>query len=129
MDRSAERKWNDNKGNKSAFVQGKFKVVEIKRLMQALGSFAKENDLGAEKLLDMCSKPATELPQDLKAGWCKVAESLPNRSVQSIHNFCKRRFNPENYSGKWTAQEVSVLHDLVNTMGNSWKTIARTLND
>lgn len=77
----------------------------------------------------MCSKPSSELGSELKTGWCKVAESLPNRSVQSIHNLCKRRFNPENYSGKWTPQEVSALHDLVNTVGNSWKTIARALND
>ena len=35
-----------------------------------------------------------ESSKEKRGAWCKIAESLPNRSVQSIHNFCKRRFNP-----------------------------------
>ena len=77
----------------------------------------------------MCSKPSKELSSDCKKAWCKVSETLPNRSVQSIHNFCKRRFNPENYSGKWTEGEEETLLDLVKQLGNQWKSIAKILND
>jgi hypothetical protein len=76
----------------------------------------------------MCSKPAKELTSDINKAWCKVAEALPNRSVQSIHNFCRRRFNQENYSGAWTSAEQEALIDLVKQMGTSWKTIANVLN-
>lgn len=67
--------------------------------------------------------------EDFKKAWCKIAESLPSRSVQSIHNFCRRRFNPDNYSGKWSTKEEEALLDLVKSLGNQWKTIARVLND
>jgi len=29
----------------------------------------------------MCSLGAKELKDDVKRGWCKIAEALPNRSV------------------------------------------------
>lgn len=97
--------------------------------MNALCQYAKENLFSVEQLEKMCSLPASELDSDLKKGWCKIAECLPNRSVQSIHNFCRRRFNPENYSGKWTPQEVTALKGLVQTLGHQWKMIAKALND
>lgn len=126
---AVERKWNDSKGMKNQFVQGKFQVAEIKRLMQALCEYAQLNNLGAEGLRDLCSRPAKEISAEYKKAWCKVAEALPTRSVQSIHNFCRRRFNPDNYSGKWSQQEEEALLDLTQQLGHQWKTIARVLND
>ena len=100
-----ERKWNDHKDNKDRLVQGKFVVEEIKSIMNSLCQWALENHFVDKELINMCSLPASELKDDVKRGWCKIAEALPNRSVQSIHNFCRRRFNPDNYSGKWTQEE------------------------
>jgi len=37
--------------------------------------------------------------------------------------------NIDNYSGKWIKEEEEALVDLVKTFGNSWKSIARILND
>jgi hypothetical protein len=65
----------------------------------------------------------------MKGAWCKIAESLPNRSVQSCHNFCRRKFNPNNYNGKWTEEEEQLLLDCVRDMGYSWKDIARIINN
>ncbi len=64
----------------------------------------------------------------MKGAWCKIAESLPNRSVQSCHNFCRRKFNPNNYNGKWSKEEEELLLDLVRETGHSWKDIAHALN-
>jgi Myb-like DNA-binding domain len=68
------------------------------------------------------------LSPELKGAWCKIAEALPNRSVQSCHNFCRRKFNPNNYNGKWTEAEESYLKELVHEHGHSWKEIARAIN-
>ena len=76
-----ERKWNDHKENKDKLIQGKFVVDEIKSIMNSLCSFALENDFKEKELINMCSLPASELKDDVKRGWCKIAEALPNRSV------------------------------------------------
>ena len=110
-------------------IQGSFKLQEIKLIMNAICSYAKVSGIGKEGILEMCSKPAKELSPDHKKGWCKISESLSNRTVQSIHNFCRRRFNPDNYSGKWTEDEETALLDLVKQIGNQWKSVARILND
>ena len=81
--------------------------------MNALCQYVVQNDLGEEGLISLCSKPKEELGEELKGAWCKIAESLPNRSVQSCHNFCRRKFNPNNYNGKWTREEEELLLHLV----------------
>jgi Myb-like DNA-binding domain len=96
--------------------------------MNALCQHVVENDLGEEGLIDLCSKSKDELSSELKGAWCHIAESLPNRSVQSCHNFCRRKFNPNNYHGKWTREEEETLMRLVEENGHSWKEIAHAIN-
>jgi hypothetical protein len=87
-----------------------------------------ENNLEEDVLLGLCMKSKEEMTEEMKGAWCKIAEELPFRSVQSIHNFCKRRFNPNNYSGKWTEDEERKLFDLIDKYGHKWKDIANHLN-
>ena len=79
-------------------------------------------------MIALCSKPKEELGEELKGAWCKIAEALPDRSVQSCHNFCRRKFNPNNYNGKWTREEEEILLKLVHEIGHAWKEIAHALN-
>ena len=76
-----ERKWNDHKENKDKLIQGKYVIDEIKQIMNSLCQYALENDLDENQLIDMCSLGAKELKDDVKRGWGKIAEALPNRSV------------------------------------------------
>lgn len=69
-------------------------------------------------MIDLCSKSKDELEQELRGAWCVIAECLQNRSVQSCHNFCRRKFNPNNYNGKWTEDEESMLVELVKELGH-----------
>ena len=80
-------------------------MKEVKTLVFALCEYCHLNGLGKTGLIDMCTKAAKELGQENQRGWCTVAECLPDRSVQSIHNFSRRKFNPHNYGGKWTDSE------------------------
>jgi hypothetical protein len=41
---------------------------------------------------------------------------------------CRRRFNPENYSGKWTTEEEDLLRQLVGKNGTFWKEITSQYN-
>jgi len=101
----------------------------VHTLMNALCIYVQQNDLGEDGLITLCSKQREELGDEMKGAWCKIAESLPNRSVQSCHNFCRRKFNPNNYNGKWTEEEEQLLLDCVRDMGHSWKDIARIINN
>ena len=69
------------------------------------------------------------MPKEQYGAWPKIAECLPDRSVQACHNLCKRRFNPDNYGGRWTQEEEGLLLEYVNRFGESWKRIADELND
>ena len=68
-----------------------------------------------------------DLPEQFKGSWPKIAQCLPNRTVQSCHNFCRRKFNPANYHGKWTPVEEEALLNLVAKHGKRWKIIAEEL--
>ena len=41
---------------------------------------------------------------------------------------CRRRFNPHNYSGKWTKDEEEALVKLVGARGYAWKEITEEFN-
>ena len=87
------------------------------------------NGYGEEFLVDLIMKGKKEMTEEMKGAWCKVAECLPNRKVQSIHNLCKRKFNPNNYQGKWSQQEEKYLVKLIEERGHSWNDISALLNN
>jgi hypothetical protein len=70
--------------------------------------------------MDLVLKSKADMSEDLKGAWCKIAECLPFRSVQSCHNLCRRRFNPNNYQGKWSEEEEALLIELVQENGHQW---------
>jgi hypothetical protein len=70
-----ERKWNDDK-IKTGFIQGKFSIEEIKIIMSSICSYAIQNSMQGDEILEICSKPAKELSPDLKKAWCKISECL-----------------------------------------------------
>lgn len=100
-----ERRWNDFKDNKEAFKKGSFTDDEIKSLMQALCFFASAQDDPESVIAALCTKSKSDLPKELFGAWPKIAEVLPDRTVQACHNVCRRRFNPSNYAGPWTKEE------------------------
>lgn len=77
----SKRTWNDGRKRKEKLDRGQFTEAEVKTLMNALCVHVQQNDLGEAGLIDLCSKPKEELPDALRGAWCKIAESLPNRSV------------------------------------------------
>ena len=81
--------------------------------MNALCQYVFQNDLGEDGLISLCSKLKEELGEELKSALCKIAESLPNHSVQSCLNFCRRKFNPNNFNGNWTREEEYLFLHLV----------------
>lgn len=128
IDRVGNRSWNDSKKKRELLNRGKFSEEEVKILMTALCTFVQQNNLGEEGLVTLCSKSKEDMSEELKGAWCKIAESLQSRSVQSCHNFCRRKFNPNNYNGKWSEEEEQKLSELVKDLGHSWKSIALSLN-
>ena len=126
-----ERKWNDYKTKGHTFKKGNFTPDEIKKLMDALCQYVKQqNESDAlETLTMLCTRSKHELPEELKGAWPKIAECLQDRSVQSCHNVCKRKFNPSNYHGNWTKEEEQILERLIHVHGKSWKVIAEKLRE
>ena len=55
----------------------------------------------------------------------KIAELIPNRTVNSIHSFCHRKFNPFNYKGKWTKKNEEKLLQLVWEKGKKWTEMSK----
>ena len=71
-----KRTWNDHKKRKDGLIRGKFSDEEVKKLMIAICSYVKENNLREEGLITLCSKSKEELSEDMKGAWCIIAECL-----------------------------------------------------
>lgn len=98
------RKWNDFK-NREDLKKGSFTNEEHHKVLEAICEYIYQNNLTQDDLIDLVTEKQT------KDGsvWPKIAECLPNRSVQSIHNYCHRVLNPFNYKGAWTHDEEKKL--------------------
>ena len=51
---------------------------------------------------------------DIFGAWSVIASCLPKRTVDSCYKLIKRKFNPDNYKGKWTPEEEKKLLELIN---------------
>jgi len=81
VDIAEKRTWNDSKRRKEELKRGKFDEKETQILMNAICQHVRNNNLGIQGLIDLCSKSKEDLTEDLKGAWCRIAENLPNRSV------------------------------------------------
>ena len=121
-----KRKWiekNEKTGEKRQYKKGKITEEEEKKIEKALCEYAYEQNYTNAQLLSLI----TEKLQNNNKIWPVIAECLPNRSVQSIHNFCHRKYHPNNYKGLWTSQEEKDLLTLVKEHGKKWTLIAEKM--
>ena len=108
----------------SAYETGAFSAEESKIVNEALKNYAIKHCLNSNELAKLVSEP---LSSKILGVWTEVAQCLPNRSVCSVQNFCRRRFNPNNYRGRWTTEEVAKLIQLVKEKGRKWVEIGHEL--
>ena len=95
------RKWNDYKNKEPK--KGPFTPEEMNKIKDAICFYAFENNLNENDIINLVTEKQSKKDRSI---WPKIAECLPDRSVQSIHNFCHRSFNPYNYKGNWSDEEV-----------------------
>jgi hypothetical protein len=117
------RKWDDFKNKKTIF-KGQFTAEEEKLVVDALCQYAYENQLDQESILKLITEKQTKKDSSI---WTKVSECLPNRSVQSVHNFCHRKLNPYNYKGQWSQDEIDKMIKLYEEHGAKWELIGKEL--
>ena len=117
------RKWAEQK-EKKTFIKGKITPNEAKIITNALCEYAYENQLTTEQLLTIITE---KQQKNDKQVWTKIAECLPLRTVQSVHNFCHRTFHPNNYKGHWSSHEEKELLHLVKEHGKKWDLISKLL--
>ncbi len=123
-DITTSRKWNDNKTNESNLIKGKFTVDEEKLIIDAFCEYGHSNNLDENAMLNLITEKQTKTDKNV---WSTISEVLPNRSVQSIHNFCHRKFDPYNHKGAWTKEEERKLLLLYEEHNNKWIIIAKEL--
>lgn len=116
------RKWEDKKGKN--FLRGPFTPEEEKKIINSFFEYVYENNIDENDILKLITEKQSKKQISI---WPKIAECLPKRSVQSIHNYCHRKLNPNNYKGNWTAEEVENLLVLVKEHGPKWEIIGKEL--
>jgi hypothetical protein len=121
-DETSKRKWHDHKDR--VCKTEPFSTEEIERLKQSLCRYAAQHNISEEQLLEYMAKSFKW--QRIKI-WCKIAEDFPDRRVQDVQTMCKRRFNPNNYKGKWTEEEERQFVKLVESEGHAWRKIGDIL--
>lgn len=98
------RKWNDHKNRD--MKKGTFTEEEGNIIINALCQYAFENQIAEGDILKLVTEKQSKTDKSI---WPKIAEILPSRSVQSVHNYCHRVLNPNNYKGEWTDEDVNKL--------------------
>lgn len=121
-DSTANRKWIE-KGK--SYKQTPYTPDEEAKIIDALCQYANENEIGEGEIINLITERQKKTDKSI---WPKIAECLPDRSVQSIHNFCHRKFNPSNYKGQWTEEEVERLVSLYKNFGKKWERIGKELD-
>ena len=116
-----KRKWKENE--KKQYKKGKLTPEEEKIIINSLCEYAFENNLSKNELLNLI----IEKQNKNNKIWPKIGECLPNRKIQSIHNFCHRKFHPYNYKGKWSLKDEKILLNLVKEYGKKWEKIGKEL--
>jgi hypothetical protein len=101
---SGTRKWEDYKDNDN-IKKGQFTQEESEKVIAAICEYAEDKGLSESDVINL----VTEKQSKENSIWPTIAECLPNRSVQSVHNFCHRVLNPYNYKGAWTGEEEREL--------------------
>ena len=89
---NGKRSWLETNEDKKDYKKGKFNEEELQQIKKSICRYVKEHNLGKEGILNLVSKSTYE-----KKIWTEIAECLPNRSILSIYNAAKRKFNPNNY--------------------------------
>jgi hypothetical protein len=120
---STGRKWQDSK--EKPLKSGKWTEKELNHLKRLLCKYANRKNLSPEQLSSLCSDST---PSGFEGIWTRLASYFPSRSVQSVHNACKRYFNPNNYKGTWSIEEERTLIEFVNSNGQKWKDLGDLLS-
>ena len=127
IEKTSKRKWNEKNeltGDKKSYTKGKITDEEAKKIENSICEYAFSHNFSEDQLLSIITE---KLNNDSKI-WPEIAECLPNRSVQSIHNFCHRKYHPNNYKGYWTTEEEKDLLTLVKEHGKKWVLIASKMD-
>lgn len=118
-----------NKWSKNGFGEGvqhqkigKFSKEESEIICRAVQNFCATRNIPVKKL---CSE--TDHRAELKGAWMEIAKRLPHRSVQSVYRHGLRQLHPFK-RGAWSADEVTMLIDLVTKVGKKWASIQAKLN-
>ena len=120
-----ERKWDDFKDqDPSSLKTGLFSQEEMVKLQNSIVDYSIENDLTEADLNELLSKSCGD---KFKKAWVEIAQVLPDRKVQSCMAVCRRKFNPNNYKGKWSQEEEDYLIEFVESKGRHWEEIAKEL--
>ena len=126
-EKTIKRKWNEKDektGEKKTYKKGSITEEESRKIEQSLCQYAFDHNYSEDQLLSIITE---KLTNDNKI-WPVIAECLPDRSVQSVHNFCHRKYHPNNYKGYWTSKEEKDLINLVKEHGKKWVLIASKLD-
>ena len=116
------RKWEDKKGKN--FLKGPFTSEEEMTIINSFLHYVYENNVDENDIIKLITEKQAKKRISI---WPKIAECLPKRSVQSIHNYCHRKLNPYNYKGNWATEEIEKLLVLVKEHGPKWEIIGKEL--
>lgn len=83
--------------------------------------------MSEEELMELCTESVNSNTKEHKNAWKKIAECLPNRSVYSLQKVARRKFNPNNYNGKWTKAQEDHFIALVEKHNRKWRIIGEEL--
>ncbi|CAM9638101.1 unnamed protein product, partial [Phaeothamnion confervicola] len=101
------------------FKSGKFTEQETERIRTAVREYAEANNISVLRLCEEAQHKG-----DIKGAWVRIAEAIPDRTVQSIYRHAIRQMHTMK-KGHWTPEETQQLVRLVHEKGPKWRLIEK----
>ncbi|SCV72615.1 BQ2448_4152 [Microbotryum intermedium] len=115
------------------YNSGRFSRTEEEQIRRAVNRYRSARGLTEAEMVTIISTPRNkkhadanikELVQGNEGFWPEIAGSVERRSLLSIYNYVKRKYNPLARAGPWTAEEDAALRRGYQEHGSNWQQIS-----
>ncbi|KAF8311818.1 hypothetical protein DL93DRAFT_1360849 [Clavulina sp. PMI_390] len=103
--------------------EGKFSQAESDIVHGAMTKYATEQGLDWDRLKELVNAKRGSKGALEESFWPDIARQLPGRSLLSVYQFVKRKYNPLRSQGPWTIEEDVLLRSAVLNYGTLWQQV------
>ncbi|SCZ92599.1 BZ3500_MvSof-1268-A1-R1_Chr5-2g08017 [Microbotryum saponariae] len=114
------------------YNSGRFTRTEEEQIRQAVEKYRSAHGLTEAEMIIIITTPRNKKQTDVNIRellegheefWPEIAASVDRRSLLSIYNYVKRKYNPLARAGPWTEEQDAALRRAYQEHGSNWQQV------